>query len=105
MGSNITQLEQLIATVVNMLIPILVALALVYFIWGVIKFIGTAGGEAHEEGKTRMLWGIIALFVIVSIWGIVGYIGDIFGIKPGGKIPVPCTPGTPGCVTVSQPNQ
>ncbi|HEY4483119.1 MAG TPA: pilin [Candidatus Paceibacterota bacterium] len=102
MGNNVTQLEQLIGTVVNMLIPILVALALAYFIWGIIKFIGTAGGEAHEEGKKRMLWGIIALFVIVSIWGIVGYIGDIFGIDPNEKIKVPCTPGTPGCVIQPQ---
>ena len=92
-GSNLLALLNLIQTIVSKAIPILVAVALLYFIWGLIEFITSAGGEKHEEGKTKMWWGIIALFVIVSIWGIVGYIGNVFGISQGGSATPPTVEG------------
>ncbi len=66
--------------------PIVAALALVMFFWGLAKYIVKAGSEdAHEEGREIMKWGIVALFVLVSIWGIIALIsGDIFGISPTG---------------------
>src|SRR3989338_3529987 len=84
-GSNLLALLNLIQTIVSRAIPILTAVALLYFIWGLVQFITSAGGEKHEEGKTKMWWGIIALFVIVSIWGIVGYIGNVFDLDPNSK--------------------
>ncbi|HEY4518455.1 MAG TPA: pilin [Candidatus Paceibacterota bacterium] len=92
-GSNLLALLNLIQTIVSRAIPILTAVALLYFIWGLVQFITSAGGEKHEEGKTKMWWGIIALFVIVSIWGIVGYIGQVFGIGQGGSGTPPCVQG------------
>ena len=65
---------------VGRLIPIFVALALIYFIWGLMKFILAADSEAREEGKKGMWLGIVALFVIVSIWGIVAFISRTLGI-------------------------
>ncbi|HEY4483121.1 MAG TPA: pilin [Candidatus Paceibacterota bacterium] len=84
-GENLLALLNLIQTIVTRAIPILTAVALLYFIWGLVQFIMSAGGEKHEEGKTKMWWGIIALFVIVSIWGIVGYIGNVFDLDPNSK--------------------
>ena|SRR3989344_9171440 len=66
----------------RMLLPILVGVAVVVFIWGLIVFISKANDEtAREEGKKRMIWGIIALFVMVSIWGLVNYIGTTLDIR------------------------
>ncbi|HEY4504392.1 MAG TPA: pilin [Candidatus Paceibacterota bacterium] len=79
-GGNIPALLSLIESVVGRLIPIFVALALIYFIWGLMKFILAADSEAREEGKKGMWWGIVALFVIVSIWGIVAFISRTLGI-------------------------
>lgn len=68
---------------VSLAIPITAGLALVYFFYGIAKFITHAGDEgAQVEAKNVMLWGIIALFVIVSIWGIVHFIQDNIGIRP-----------------------
>jgi len=69
-----------IGSLVALLIPIAVALALLFFFWGVTKMIRSAGDEkAIEEGKRIMLWGIVSLFVMVAIWGIVKLIQqDIF---------------------------
>ena len=59
------------------LVVLMVALGLVFFLWGLAKFILHAGDEkARAEGKQVMLWGIIALFVMVSVWGIVGFLQD-----------------------------
>ncbi len=77
---------------VDTLIPILVGLALIYFIWSTIKLITTDNSEKREEAKKGMFWGIIALFVIVSIWGITTWVGDIFSIQKDATIKVPQVP-------------
>jgi len=79
--------ELIIATrgVVNTLIPVIFALALLLFFWGVAKFILQSGDpEARKEGKQIMIWGIVALFVMTSIWGIVAFIGEELQIDTGG---------------------
>ncbi len=64
-------------------IPIVAAIALLVFFWGLAKFILHAGDDkSHETGKELMKWGIISLFVMVSVWGIVLFLtNDIFGIS------------------------
>lgn len=75
---------------VEQLIPIAIALALLMFIWGLVKFIIASGDEAaKDEGKRRMVWGIIALFVIVSVWGLVQLLAGIAGVDVGGNIDAP----------------
>lgn len=77
----------------NQIIPIVFGLALVFFFWGMAQFILHAGEEeAREQGKQRMLWGIVALFVIVSIYGILGFIGNSLNINQGGSSGIPTCP-------------
>lgn len=84
-----------IGRVVGVLLPIVVALALLAFFWGLAKFIFAAGDEgAKDEGKRIMIWGLIALFVMVSVWGLVGFIGDALDIKQGDDLSG--VPGVPG---------
>jgi len=79
---NVQELIISVLWTINLLIGIVAALALIYFFWGLAKFILHAGGddEARVAGKQVMLWGIIALFVMVSIWGIVNFLGRAFGV-------------------------
>ncbi|MES2213484.1 MAG: hypothetical protein V4473_01425 [Patescibacteria group bacterium] len=66
----------------NTIIELIFGLALVYFFWGMAQFILNAGVEkAREEGKNKMIWGIIALFVMFSIYGILNWISNVSGIK------------------------
>ena len=61
--------------------PIVVALALLYFFWGLAKYILSAGEkESKDEGRKIMIWGIIALFVMVSVWGIINVVRDTFNL-------------------------
>ena len=69
-------------TLVKSVIPFLVTLAAVGFIWGVIQyFMNPDNEEKRKKGKDYILWGLIALFVIVSMWGLVGLLTDTFGVK------------------------
>lgn len=62
---------------------LVIALAFVYFFWGLGQFILHAGDQkARDEGKQKMIWGIIALFVIVSIGGILNFVGDLIDVRP-----------------------
>ena len=66
----------------NAIIPLIFALALVLFVWGVIKFVINDDEQTKkEEGRQFMLWGIIALSVMVSVWGLVKIVGNTFGIE------------------------
>ena len=68
--------------IINKAIPVIIGIALIFFFWGLIQFIRSAGEEKGvEEGKRRMLWGIISLFVMLPIMGILNFISDAIGIK------------------------
>ncbi len=46
--------------------------SIVAFFWGLVKFINNANdAEAHEKGKSLMIWGLISFLVLISLWGIV----------------------------------
>jgi len=47
--------------------PVLVALALVLFMVGVVKYIYS---EGEHKNRDLIMWSLIALFIMVSIWGI-----------------------------------
>jgi hypothetical protein len=69
--------------VVNQLILLTAGVALLLFFWGLAIFIFQSGDPAsHEEGKNKMIWGLVALFVMVSVWGLVGFIRSGLGFGP-----------------------
>lgn len=80
---NIQGLLTSALTIINtVLLPLIVAIALVFFFWGLARFILAAGDEeAKERGKRLMIWGIIAFFVIVAVWGIVNFLVNAFGFN------------------------
>jgi len=77
----ITFLEELYDTI-DIAIPVLIALALALFLWGLVVFIAQSGNEqARTTGKQRMIWGVIALFVLVNVWGIVNLLQEMIGVE------------------------
>lgn len=92
--SNIVTLMQSIGRLVGLALPIVVAIALLVFFWGLVKFIFSQGSEESKiEAKKIMLWGLVALFVMVAVWGLVKFIGDALNIQQGATITVPTVPG------------
>jgi hypothetical protein len=80
---------------INRLIPFIIALTVLIFLWGVFKFvIAGADGDARKEAQGYMIWGIIALFVMVSVWGLVNILVRTFNLEsssvpPPPKLPLP----------------
>ncbi len=77
--SNVSRLIDSVRGIIDVLIPLVAALALLYFFWGLAQFIlatGRGDEDAREKGKNIMIWGIVALFVMVSVWGLVRFVGD-----------------------------
>lgn len=74
--------------ILNSLIPIIIGIALLIFIWGGVKFLYAGGSDdSVEPAKKMMFWGIIIIFIMVSMFGIIQiFYGDIIGGNAG--IPV-----------------
>lgn len=55
------------------IMPFLIALAFVFFLWNAFRYfiVGGANEESQEKAKTLAMWGIAAFVFIVSLWGIV----------------------------------
>lgn len=65
------------------LIPLVFAIALLIFIWGIFKYFILGGGDdsSREEGKKLMLWAIIGFVIMVSVFGIVNLIAGGLGFS------------------------
>jgi len=70
-------------TLLGQLLTFLIALAVVWFIWNVVRYTMSSDDADKEKAKNQMVWGIIAIAVIVSIWGIVGLLRVAFGVESG----------------------
>ncbi len=91
--ASVQSLLQLVGTILASLVPIAIGLAVVIFLFGIIKYI-TAGDDesGRESARQLMLWGIIGLFVMVSIWGLVTILNSTTGIGQGGTGTMPTLP-------------
>ena len=53
------------------IIVFLFALAVVYFLFGLFKFIRNQDNEKEMEGgKQQMVWGIVGIAIMVGVYGI-----------------------------------
>ena len=51
-----------------------IALALIFFFWGVIMMVTSPdNSKARESAKTRLVWGVIVIFIAFSVWGILQF--------------------------------
>lgn len=88
-------IQSIICTVGNILdtiIPILIVLGVVYFVWGVVGYVISNDEEAKKRGKDKMIYGIIGLVVIVAMWGLVGIVKKTFNLDQPVNIQIPTVP-------------
>ncbi|MFA6257543.1 MAG: hypothetical protein WC671_00850 [Candidatus Paceibacterota bacterium] len=77
LGKIICQLKQLL----NSILPVLIALGVVYFVWGVVQYVISDEEAAKEKGKDRIIYGIIGFAVVVGLWGLVNIVVNTFGLS------------------------
>ena len=88
LAQNIESVVDAAQSVLNIVIPFLMTLAVAVFVWGVIMYI-SAGGDAEKEktARGRIIYGLIGLFVLVAFWGLIAIVIETFVLKE-------TTPGT-----------
>lgn len=81
-AQSLTSVLNKFSELVNLAIPLVLALAVLYFFWGLGMFILNQGSEdKRKEGRDIMIYGIIALFVMVSVWGLIRLLQETFQVK------------------------
>ncbi|MBY0539226.1 hypothetical protein K2P56_02210 [Patescibacteria group bacterium] len=82
-AQTLTQVFTTVGELIGTLTPIIVALALMAFFWGLAMYVLNFSGEDKDKKKGRdmMVYGLLVLFVMVSVWGIVNILQQTFSIN------------------------
>ncbi len=86
--ANIDDIYAFILKMFQYATVIIIALAVLYFLFGVFNYV-TKGGEAEgrQEAIKMIIGGIVAIFVMISVWGLVSILTNTFGLA-GNVAPV-----------------
>jgi hypothetical protein len=80
-------LQKAVVQIVNPIIQVLFAVALVMFVYGIFEFIrGADQPEVRTTGQKHMLWGIVGLFIMISVFTIIRILLNTLGIT-GSEVP------------------
>ncbi len=90
--TNLTGLISFAGDIANRLIPLLIAVALVVFFWGLVQYIWGANKEKAAGPKNIMVAGLLGLFVMVSVWGIIRIAQNTLGVNNQAPISIPQVP-------------
>lgn len=67
--------------ILNPLILLVFAIALVIFAWGIVQFIASETVDSKREaGKRKIFWGLFGMFIMISAFGLVRLVLGTFGI-------------------------
>ncbi|MEN9582777.1 MAG: hypothetical protein RL641_731 [Candidatus Parcubacteria bacterium] len=93
-GTGATDVLGTFGNLVSQATIIVGALALLVFIFGIVRYVIASNEEDKAKGRSFMIWGIIGLFVMVSVWGLVGFLGNTLQVGPDtGSFTPSCPPG------------
>ncbi len=93
--TNLEGILDSIASLIDIIYGVLVAIAVLVVAYGIFKFIVNADDEeGRRTGRQAMFWGIIGIFVMTSIWGFVHILVNTFDFdtSPSGAVPTTIVP-------------
>jgi Type IV secretion system pilin len=78
-----TFLGNVLGFIDNVVIPFILAIGFLVFIWGIFKYfiLGGANDEAKESGKSLIMYAIGGFVVILAFWGIVNILSNGLGLE------------------------
>ena len=82
-GAFGTLLSDLLTFSNDILIPFIIGIGFLVFVWGMFKFfiLGGHDDDKRSEGKNLMIWAVVGFVMMVSIFGIVNLIADGLGFS------------------------
>ena len=82
--SNIGGVICKIGELLNAVVPVLLALGVVYFVYGVVSYVIGDSEEAKKKGRDTMIFGVIGFTIILGIWGLANIVLTTFDLKSPG---------------------
>jgi len=76
--TTFSNLTSCVLGIINSVIPVILALTVVWIIWSAFNLTKSDGEEARKEWRDAILYGIVGLFVMVSIYGLVNILTGTF---------------------------
>lgn len=74
--------NKVIDLIIDPAVTLLFALAIVYFSFGVVKYIMKADSdEGRETGAKHVMYSVIGLFIMISVWGIIRFLEGVVGVR------------------------
>jgi len=66
----------------NILIPFILGIGFLVFVWGMFKFfiLGGANDEEKDKGKSLMVYATLGFVLIIVFWGVVNLIASSTGL-------------------------
>lgn len=78
--ANLSTVAALIVKYLNLALYMLMAVAVLMFVFYIIKYFIMPSEKGREEGGKYLLWSLIGFFVIVSLWGLVNILVNTFNV-------------------------
>ena len=68
--------------IINQLIGFLFALAIAFFLYGVLEFfMNQENEEKKTTGKSHMIWGVVGITIMLGVWTILSIVLNTLGIS------------------------
>lgn len=82
--NSLNDIFAFISSTLNTLLPLIIAAAVVYFIYGIAMYVISGSEDAKDAAKNKIIYGVIGLFVMISVWGLVNILVNTFGLNNSG---------------------
>lgn len=79
--NNLNDLIVLFIVILETIIPILIGLAVLLFIWGLLRYYMSDNQNTKKEAVRIIGYGVVSIFVMVSMWGLVNFISYSLGLN------------------------
>ena len=74
-ASVLTFVGKIYSNILNPLIALMFAIAVAYFIFGIVTYIWNPdNAELREKGRIGMIWGIVGMAIMVSVFAIMHFL-------------------------------
>lgn len=69
--------------IINPIIMLLFAVAVLVFLYGVFLYVKDSDSEdGRATGKQHIIWGIFGMFIMISVFGILNLVMNSIGVSP-----------------------
>lgn len=79
--TNLEDLLKVFAHYMDIGLQLLMGLAVLSFVWYIVKFFIRPSSDERKEAKQYVMWSILGFFIIISFWSFVRILGSSLGLN------------------------